>query len=72
MTKNKFLLLPFILLVFALISCASFPSENPDPSKNNKAAYEKDLKECKEDYPETPSGTHIRQWINCMKLKGWK
>jgi hypothetical protein len=72
MMKNKFLLLASSLLAFVLISCASFPSENQDPAKNNKATYNKDLKECKEDYPEIPSGTHIRQWIGCMKLKGWK
>jgi hypothetical protein len=55
-----------------LISCANFPSENQDPAKNNKATYNKDLKDCQEDYPEAGSGVHIRQWINCMKLKGWK
>ena len=54
-----------------MISCTSFPSENKDPSKNNKITYNKDLKECQQDYPESGSGIHIRQWINCMKLKGW-
>ena len=58
-------------LTAIIISCASYPSENKDPAKNNKATYNKDLKECQEDYPESGSGTHIRQWINCMKLKGW-
>lgn len=53
-------------------ACTSFPSENRDPAKNNKATYNMDLKECKEDYPEAGSGVHIRQWINCMQLKGWK
>jgi len=60
-----------LLLVMSFIACSSFPSENQDPSKNNKVTYNKDLKECKEDYPESGSGVHIRQWINCMKLKGW-
>lgn len=53
-------------------ACTSFPSENQDPVKNNKATYNRDLKECKEDYPEAGSGVHVRQWINCMKLKGWR
>ncbi len=70
-TKNRLALITQILCASILISCAGFPSENNDPVRNNKATYNKDLKECKEDYPETPSGTHIRQWINCMKLKGW-
>ena len=60
-----------LLVVIALVACASFPSENRDPTKNNKATYNKDLKDCQEDYPEAGSGVHIRQWINCMKLKGW-
>lgn len=58
-------------MAVALFNCSSFPSENQDPAKNNKATYNRDLKECKEDYPEAGSGVHIRQWINCMKLKGW-
>ncbi len=60
------------LVGMSLTACESFPTENPDPSKNNKVAYNKDLKECREDYPEVGSGVHYRQWINCMKLKGWK
>ena len=59
-------------LIATAISCTSFPSENQDPAKNNKVTYNKDLSDCKEDYPESGSGVHIRQWINCMKLKGWK
>ena len=63
----------FILLAMILVSCSTgFPSENRDPTKNNKVAYNKDLKECKEDYPEAGSGVHIKQWISCMNLKGWK
>ena len=64
-----------VLLTILSISvggCSSFPSENPDPAKNNKATYNKELKECQEDYPEAASGAYIRQWISCMKLKGWK
>jgi len=58
--------------VFSVAACSSFPSENQDPTKNNKATYNKDFKECREDYPEAGSGVHIPQWINCMKLKGWR
>ena len=61
----------YILIATALMGCASLPTENQDPAKNNKASYNKDLKECQEDYPEVGSGVHIRQWISCMKLKGW-
>ncbi|WP_215400815.1 hypothetical protein [Polynucleobacter sp. MWH-UH35A] len=60
-----------LLIPLSIAACSSFPSENQDPSKNNKVIYNQDLKECKEDYPEAGSGVHIRQWINCMKLKGW-
>jgi len=62
----------FILVALFVVACASFPTENTDPVKNNKAAYNKDLKECREDYPEMGSGAHYRQWIGCMNLKGWK
>ena len=65
-------LLSCLLVAIGLVACASFPSENRDPNKNNKATYNKDLKDCQEDYPEAGSGVHIRQWINCMKLKGWQ
>ena len=61
-----------LLLVMSLGACVSIPSENVDPAKNNKPTYNKDLKECQEDYPEAGSGVHLRQWMNCMKLKGWK
>jgi hypothetical protein len=65
----RYLVLGFLMAL--AISCAGFPSENKDPAKNNKMTYNKDLSDCKEDYPESGSGVHIRQWINCMKLKGW-
>ena len=61
-----------LLLVMSIGACVSIPSENVDPAKNNKPTYNKDLKECQEDYPEAGSGVHLRQWMNCMKLKGWK
>ena len=69
MSYRYFTLLP---LVLTLMSCVSIPSENPDPAKNNKATYNKELRECQEDYPEAGSGVHLRQWANCMKLKGWR
>ncbi len=61
-----------VLVGMNLVACESFPTENSDPAKNNKVIYKKDLKECQEDYPEMGSGVHYRQWIGCMKLKGWK
>lgn len=61
-----------VISILAIVSCSSFPSENSDPTRNNKATYNKELKECQEDYPEAASGAYIRQWISCMKLKGWK
>jgi hypothetical protein len=55
-----------------LIACSNFPSQNIDPSKNNKTNFEKDLGECKEDYPESSAGLHYKLWADCMNLKGWK
>ena len=55
-----------------LIGCAAIPDQNQDPTKNNRATFRKDLKECQEDYPEAGSGVHVRQWEGCMKLKGWR
>ena len=61
-----------IYLCIGLIGCTSMTTVNQDPAKNNKASYNKDLRECPEDYPEVGSGVHYRQWIGCMNLKGWK
>ena len=69
---KKFATYFFFSGVLGLVACVTFPSENQDPAKNNKAAYNKDLRECQEDYPELGSGVHFRQWIGCMNLKGWK
>ncbi len=68
--KPKFILM--LLIAGMLLACSSFPSENTDPKKNNKDVFRKDLAECKQDYPESGSGVHFRQWTNCMNLKGWK
>jgi hypothetical protein len=61
-----------LLAASMLLACTSFPSENTDPKKNNKDVFRKDLAECKQDYPESGSGVHFKQWTNCMNLKGWK
>lgn len=61
-----------LLMAAGFAGCASLPTENQDPTKNNKATYNIDLKECKEDYPVSGSGVHVRQWIGCMNLKGWR
>ena len=59
--------------IFLLISaCTSFPSQNVDPAKNDRANYRKDLAECKEDHPESSAGLHYQRWIDCMKIKGWR
>ena len=59
-------------LALLAASCTTFPSENVDPAKNNKANFQKDLRECKEDHPESGGGLHYKRWIDCMNLKGWK
>lgn len=68
--KRRFILAAIYLEV--LVGCSTFPSENQDPSQNNKEAYKRDLMECQEDYPQMSSGVHIKQWIGCMNLKGWR
>lgn len=68
--RNSILL---VLISLGLITgCTTFPSVNQDPAKNNQTTFTKDLGECKEDYPELGSGVNIRQWISCMRLKGWR
>jgi hypothetical protein len=67
---------PKLLIILStavmLLACTSFPSENVDPNKNNKDVFRKDLAECKQDYGESTTGVHFKQWTNCMNLKGWK
>jgi hypothetical protein len=74
MIKTSLRKTPLLLILIGIfgVACESFPTENADPAKNNKANYNKDLKECREDYKEQTSGVHYRQWIGCMNLKGWK
>ena len=64
--------LAIAFISIAAIACTQFPSVNSDPAKNNKANFQKDLNECKEDHPESGGGLHYRRWIDCMNLKGWK
>jgi hypothetical protein len=66
----KIFLLGSALLVMG--ACTTFPSENQDPSKNNRDTFRKDLAECKEDHPESSAGLHYQRWIDCMKIKGWR
>ena len=71
--ENRFSLWIVACTVLGLLNaCIQFPTVNQDPSKNNAATYNRELQECKQDYPETSSGAHLRQWVNCMRLKGWQ
>jgi outer membrane biogenesis lipoprotein LolB len=75
MAFNVRMCLGLVLLAtsFFLVACVSkFPDQNIDPAKNNVTSYRKDLKECKEDYPEDGSGVYLRQRQGCMNLKGWR
>ena len=60
------------LLLLLVGGCSSFPSKNEDPQRDNKEAFRKDLKECKEDHPESGAGLHYSRWADCMNIKGWK
>jgi hypothetical protein len=62
----------FALLVgFILMGCSLYPDVNTDPAKNNKATFRQDALDCAQSYPESGSGTHVKQRIGCMNLKGW-
>lgn len=64
-----------VFLAILIVGCSgryAIPTQNVDPAKNNRASFNKDFSECKEDWPEAGSGVHVRQWENCMNLKGWK
>lgn len=62
----------FACATLMVAGCNSFPSQNQDPQKNNREEFRKDLRECKEDHPESGSGVHYVKWADCMNLKGWK
>jgi starvation-inducible outer membrane lipoprotein len=72
LNRTKVNVCTFLLMSFMLGACVSMPTENQDPNKNNRATYRKDLRECQEAYPESGSGVHLRQWVGCMQLKGWR
>ena len=61
-----------LLLTFSFLACSSYPNVNVDPLKNNKATFQRDAIDCAQSYPEAGSGVHVKQRINCMKLKGWR
>ena len=69
MNKRFFLI---VCQALFLLACTSFPSVNSDPAQNTKAAFQKDLVECKEDHPVSSAGLHYKRWADCMNLKGWK
>ena len=60
-----------LLITFALCACSSYPDVNNDPAKNNKATFQRDALDCAKSYPETDSGSYVKQRIACMNLKGW-
>jgi hypothetical protein len=65
--------LPIAFLLTMLFACSGpeFPKTNSDPAKNNSKTFNADLNDCLGAYQETLSGSHIKQRISCMNLKGW-
>ena len=61
----------FICVIF-LSACAQFPGTHPDPAKNNPTTYRADMRDCAQNYPETPTGSYLKQRVSCMELKGWQ
>ena len=58
-------------LLGILPGCSIYPDVNKDPAKNNKAIFQRDAIDCAQAYPENGSGTHVKERIACMNLKGW-
>jgi hypothetical protein len=58
-------------LLGILLGCSIYPDVNKDPAKNNKAILQRDAIDCAQSYPESASGSHVKQRIACMNLKGW-
>jgi hypothetical protein len=58
-------------LLGILPGCSIYPDVNKDPAKNNKAIFQRDAIDCAQSYPESASGSHVKQRIACMNLKGW-
>ena len=67
LTKAAFSLLAGSILM----GCSLYPDVNTDPTKNNKATFQRDALDCAQAYPEAGSGVNIKQRIICMNLKGW-
>ncbi|QKM59829.1 hypothetical protein [Polynucleobacter arcticus] len=61
-----------LLMSAVLFGCSLYPDVNRDPAKNNQATFRQDAVDCARAYPESGSGTHIKQRIGCMNLKGWR
>jgi uncharacterized membrane protein len=61
-----------LLLSSILVGCSLYPDVNTDTAKNNKATFRQDALDCAQAYPESGSGTHVKQRISCMNLKGWR
>lgn len=60
------------LITLPFFGCSSYPDKNSDPSKNNKASFQRDALDCAQAYPEAGSGVHVKERIACMNLKGWR
>jgi len=69
--KQGFKLIGIMLISTSLLACATYPTVNEDPAKNNQATFQKDALDCAKDYPEAGGGVHVKQRIACMNLKGW-
>ena len=50
--KQGFKLIGMALISASLLACASYPTVNEDPAKNNQATFQKDALDCAKDYPE--------------------
>jgi hypothetical protein len=55
-----------------LLGCSTYPDVNKDPAKNNKTTFQVDAIDCAKAYPESGSGSYVRERIACMNLKGWQ
>ena len=69
--RNYLRVLCGLLSSSILLGCSLYPDQNTDPTKNNKATFQKDAVDCAQAYPESGSGAHVKQRIACMNIKGW-
>jgi len=60
-----------VILISSLFGCSVYPDKNEDPSKNNQSTFQRDAIDCARSYPEVGSGTHVKERVSCMNLKGW-